>query len=344
MLRSLALALLALAAAASVADAQWTRPTDDPNTESGRECRDGLDNDNDGTADCDDPDCASGRMCGGGGGGDAGGRPAGGGGMDTAQLTAACPTEAAACTASATCTTELATNMQTAMMAIFTGQAPTGSPEFQGLMTCVVTAMRSGGAAGGGGGGRPGGGGGGDAGGRGTDDPATETGRECRDGLDNDGDGTADCDDPDCAAIAQLCGDPTCFVAGSEYNSARCCDTSRGAEGDTTCWGGGYDFARCCPPDVGNRGGGRGGGSGGGGARPARPTAGGGGNLDCSLGGFGAVTSSGTCPSPKPPARVPDTCPDACAVGFNAWTAGCGTEGTATLATARRVLGATSLE
>ena len=36
-------------------------------------------------------------------------------------------------------------------------------------------------------------------GGRGRDDPNTETMRECGDGQDNDGDGTADCDDPDCA-------------------------------------------------------------------------------------------------------------------------------------------------
>lgn len=42
---------------------------DDPNTETGRECVDGIDNDNDGTADCDDPDCANMRPCRGGGGG-----------------------------------------------------------------------------------------------------------------------------------------------------------------------------------------------------------------------------------------------------------------------------------
>jgi hypothetical protein len=42
-------------------------------------------------------------------------------------------------------------------------------------------------------------------------------------------------------------GDPTCFIAGSEYTSARCCDTSKGPTGDASCWGGGYDFPRCCP-------------------------------------------------------------------------------------------------
>ena len=30
-------------------------------------------------------------------------------------------------------------------------------------------------------------------------DPTTESGRECRDQIDNDGDGTMDCEDPDCA-------------------------------------------------------------------------------------------------------------------------------------------------
>ena len=37
--------------------------TDDPNTESGRECHDGVDNDGDGQSDCDDPDCATARGC-----------------------------------------------------------------------------------------------------------------------------------------------------------------------------------------------------------------------------------------------------------------------------------------
>ncbi len=39
------------------------RPPQDPNTETGRECRDGLDNDGDGTIDCDDSDCATMMMC-----------------------------------------------------------------------------------------------------------------------------------------------------------------------------------------------------------------------------------------------------------------------------------------
>ena len=45
-------------------------------------------------------------------------------------------------------------------------------------------------------------------GGRGRDDPNTETMRECGDGQDNDGDGTADCDDPDCATA------PPCMAGG----------------------------------------------------------------------------------------------------------------------------------
>jgi hypothetical protein len=39
-----------------------------------------------------------------------------------------------------------------------------------------------------------------------TDDPTTETGRECHDGIDNDGDGQLDCDDPDCASNMRACG------------------------------------------------------------------------------------------------------------------------------------------
>jgi hypothetical protein len=34
-------------------------PCDDPNTETRRECFDGVDNDEDGKTDCDDPDCLS---------------------------------------------------------------------------------------------------------------------------------------------------------------------------------------------------------------------------------------------------------------------------------------------
>ena len=44
--------------------------------------------------------------------------------------------------------------------------------------------------------------GGGGGGLRGGDDPATETGRECADGLDNDGDGRFDCADLDCREAA----------------------------------------------------------------------------------------------------------------------------------------------
>ena len=40
------------------------------------------------------------------------------------------------------------------------------------------------------------------------DDPNTETGRECHDGIDNDNDGTSDCDDPDCASNLRACGHP----------------------------------------------------------------------------------------------------------------------------------------
>jgi|EP01043_Picozoa_sp_COSAG02_P014477 hypothetical protein len=50
------------------------------------------------------------------------------------------------------------------------------------------------------------------------DDPNTETGRECHDGIDNDNDGSADCDDPDCASNMRACGRP----GGSQAS----CDTT----------------------------------------------------------------------------------------------------------------------
>lgn len=222
----------------------------DPNTESGRECRDQIDNDGDGTMDCEDPDCAATRMCTGGAGG-AGAGGAGGAGT------------------------------------------------------------------------RPGG----------PDDPNTETGRECMDGMDNDGDGISDCDDPDCAAIAQICGDPTCFVAGSEYSSARCCDTTLGAMGDASCWGGGYDFARCCPrtPPTGGRGGNQGG-------RPTRPGGDGEEGADCSIRGFAQISTT-NCPAPKPPARVPTSCPADCATAFSAWQTACADQAAATVTEADTALG-----
>jgi hypothetical protein len=48
------------------------------------------------------------------------------------------------------------------------------------------------------------------AGGGGADDPNTETRRECRDGLDNDGDGVVDCADPDCATTPACAPTPEC--------------------------------------------------------------------------------------------------------------------------------------
>ena len=53
-------------------------------------------------------------------------------------------------------------------------------------------------------------------GGRGRDDPNTETMRECGDGQDNDGDGTADCDDPDCATA------PPCMAGGGRGGRGGC--------------------------------------------------------------------------------------------------------------------------
>jgi hypothetical protein len=144
------------------------------------------------------------------------------------------------------------------------------------------------------------------------------------DGLDNDGDGVFDCADPDCAAVAQICGDPTCFTAGSEFTSARCCDTAQGAQGDASCWGGGYDFSRCCPrvrpttrPTTGDT------------ATPAQ---------DCSLRGFATISTT-NCPAPKAGARVPTECPAECATAFLAWHTACGAEAVTTEHEADTALG-----
>ena len=214
-------------------------PAQDPNTESGRECRDGQDNDGDGTTDCADPDCASSRMCGGGGTGGTG------------------------------------------------GTRPAQTPE----------------------------------------DPNTESGRECRDGQDNDSDGVVDCADPDCAAVTQICGDPTCFTAGSAFTSARCCDTARSAQGDATCWGGGYDFSRCCPRTLPP-------------GADGPPTGGSptGVTQDCSLRGFAQISTS-NCPAPKAGARVPTECPTDCAAAFMAWHTACGADAITTEHEADTALG-----
>ena len=50
----------------------WTPTPEDPNTESGRECRDQQDNDGDGKSDCEDPDCAESWLCRAGAGGGSG--------------------------------------------------------------------------------------------------------------------------------------------------------------------------------------------------------------------------------------------------------------------------------
>ena len=156
------------------------------------------------------------------------------------------------------------------------------------------------------------------------DDPSTETGRECMDGLDNDADGTTDCADPDCAALTRICGDPTCFVAGSEYTSARCCDTSKGPTGDVSCWGGGYDFPRCCPRTMLERP-----------ERPEQPDAR---EADCSIRGFAQISST-NCPPAKAPARIPGTCPVECATAISGWQTGCGDQAAATLQEANTALG-----
>ncbi len=52
-------------------------------------------------------------------------------------------------------------------------------------------------------------------------DPNTETGRECADGIDNDNDGSVDCADPDCASNLRACGQQ-----GSTLIPTPSCDTT----------------------------------------------------------------------------------------------------------------------
>ena len=115
------------------------------------------------------------------------------------------------------------------------------------------------------------------------EDPGTETGPECVDSKDNDGDGSIDCvdgnADSDCQSIcdalaampadqqAQVAsflsrmasggggrtsggggrtsyqGNPDCW--GDGFTFERCCDASKGANGDATCWDGAHTFETC---------------------------------------------------------------------------------------------------
>ena len=267
-------------------------PAQDPNTESGRECRDGQDNDGDGTTDCADPDCASSRMCGGGGTGGTGGTRPGQTPEDP--------------------NTESGRECRDGQDNDGDGIADCADPD------CAASRMCGGGGTGGTGGTRPA---------QTPEDPNTESGRECRDGQDNDSDGVVDCADPDCAAVTQICGDPTCFTAGSAFTSARCCDTARSAQGDATCWGGGYDFSRCCPRTLPP-------------GADGPPTGGSptGVTQDCSLRGFAQISTS-NCPAPKAGARVPTECPTDCAAAFMAWHTACGADAITTEHEADTALG-----
>jgi len=112
--------------------------------------------------DCDDPDCASSRMCGGSGGG----RGQGGscGAPEGTEPDASCFTPGSEFTQERCC------------------RGATGDPAcWGGGYTCERCCPHRG---------RPQ---------QAAEDPNTESGRECRDQQDNDGDGTMDCEDPDCA-------------------------------------------------------------------------------------------------------------------------------------------------
>jgi hypothetical protein len=68
----------------------------------------------------------------------------------------------------------------------------------------------------------------------------------CQVGFDRDGDGLKGCDDPDCAAVCERCGDATCDPSESCRNCPADCGLCPGLCGDTYCDG---NEAQSCPGD-----------------------------------------------------------------------------------------------
>ena len=145
-------------------------------------------------------------------------------------------------------------------------------------------------------------------------DPNTESGRECMDQQDNDGDGKADCEDTDCSTgrMAQICeamkanGGTSAWTPTPEdpnTESGRECRDQQDNDGDGT--------MDCEDPDC---------------ARS--PLCRGAQNgVDCTIRAFAAATSA-SCPAAPQGKRVPDSCPEACAAVITPWATACtGSEG-----------------
>ena len=80
-----------------------------------------------------------------------------------------------------------------------------------------------------------------------TEDPNTESGAECFDRQDNDGDGSSDCEDPDCAMM------PPCRQGGRGGRGGGCNPASMAQSAasvtTTCCAGDGIDCSMGVPSD-----------------------------------------------------------------------------------------------
>ena len=128
------------------------------------------------------------------------------------------------------------------------------------------------------------------------EDPSTETEapHHCHDGQDNDGDGAADCADPDCAS-SRMCVSEAAGHARGDRNTETGGECTDGRDND------GDGATDCADPDCGD-------------------LCGASDGQDCTLAGFGTMTTA-SCPAPSKGRRVPATCPEVCAAAFAAWRA-----------------------
>ena len=154
---------------------------------------------------------------------------------------------------------------------------------------------------------------------RGSDDPGTETLRECGDGLDNDGDGTIDCADPDCATARP------CLAGGGRGAGGGPPPDSPGTETGRECGDGldndGDGTIDCADPDCAMappcQGGGRGGRGGRGGAGAACDA--------MTLATSAATVTSTCCEGADCSTGVPTSCTAGCAPVFLDFMESCGT-------------------
>lgn len=145
-----------------------------------------------------------------------------------------------------------------------------------------------------------------------TDSPGTETGRECGDGQDNDGDGTADCADPDCATA------PPCMSGGRGgrptdspgTETGRECGDGQDNDGDGTADCDDPDCATAPPCMAGGRGG---------------PGGRGGGCNAMTMATSAATVTTTCCAGADCSTGVPTSCTAACAPVFLDFMDSCGT-------------------